>query len=154
MPDLTIVYAYTCVSNLRWSKTVEASKARPDTWCVYHERHETPPLCKHGLPETLLGYDNGFQAAGHIWACSHQYEVEYSASVGNSGGSAWTCTCKGYYFRKHCKHIAQVASGRCGWNSALDPSAKPANVSSDPQERSENICPDCGGSVEVLRVGV
>ena len=65
----------------------------------------------------------------------------------------WTCTCQAFQFGggKPCKHIKQVkASGaRCGWNGELEPTATCAH-----DAQGNPCCPDCGGPVESIRVGV
>ena len=57
------------------------------------------------------------------------------------------CTCKGFQFRKKCKHIDEIEHTRCTWHSMY----------SEPQteEQEENhVCPECGGETVTVRVAV
>jgi predicted RNA-binding Zn-ribbon protein involved in translation (DUF1610 family) len=58
-----------------------------------------------------------------------------------------TCTCKGYKFRKTCKHINEVEKNRCTWHGAYD------EVQTKEQEKN-HICPMCGKETVVVRVAV
>lgn len=57
----------------------------------------------------------------------------------------WHCSCKAFVFSKNktCKHIEKVKHLRCGWNEEL-------SAISEFIEK----CPDCGGPVEYIKVGV
>lgn len=50
----------------------------------------------------------------------------------------YSCTCKAYQYGggKHCKHIRQVRSQRCGWMQSIDGG-----------ELDGGMCPRCGGPV-------
>ncbi len=53
----------------------------------------------------------------------------------------WACTCKGYQFRKTCKHIVQAEAEHCGygWEAAA---GSPAEMG--------KTCPSCGGPTTVM----
>lgn len=55
------------------------------------------------------------------------------------------CTCKGFQFRKTCKHVQELQTTKlCLWSSAF---------SDEPQEQT-GICPVCGSQTEAVRVAV
>lgn len=63
----------------------------------------------------------------------------------------WECSCDAFKFGKgvHCKHIRSVKKERCGWNGVLD------IVGEMPRSpNGEPCCPECGGRVEAMQVGV
>lgn len=73
---------------------------------------------------------------GHkvVWSYQPHGRVQYD----------WTCDCKGFQFRKTCKHVVEAQKNRCSWNEALDFVEKPSN----------GRCPECGSDVESIRIGV
>lgn len=76
------------------------------------------------------------------------YTVSWCYQRGGSVQYDYECTCRGFAMSGHrrCKHIKQVVDEhlRCGWNEALEPTLKAKG----------DKCPDCGGPVAYLRVGV
>lgn len=48
----------------------------------------------------------------------------------------FTCDCKGYQFRKSCRHIKAAETMRCGWNQFVHGG-----------EPIDGRCPKCGGEV-------
>ena len=60
----------------------------------------------------------------------------------------WTCTCKGFTYRKTCKHIKQAEEERCGWHQQYSD-----EVQTEAQE-NDHICPKCGNTTMTVRVGV
>ena len=56
----------------------------------------------------------------------------------------YTCTCPGFQHHGHCKHIEVAKPGHCGWNAAFDPGLTPEG----------DGCPDCGGPLYHVPVGV
>jgi hypothetical protein len=63
---------------------------------------------------------------------THYYQVFYN-------GRKWECDCPSYKYRKTCKHIDQVVSKACNWHT---------------ESTGYKVCPECGGEVQVVRVGV
>ena len=55
-----------------------------------------------------------------------------------------TCTCKGFQFRRTCKHVKEVESTRCTWHSMW----------SDEEQTEQGICPVCGSKTEYVMVAV
>ena len=58
------------------------------------------------------------------------------------------CSCKGYQFRKTCKHSKQVEKSLCGWHSMFSEEIQ------TPEQENNHICPCCGGKTETVRVAV
>jgi hypothetical protein len=56
---------------------------------------------------------------------------------------AWDCTCKGFQFRKTCKHVKQAETEQCGWDSFFHTG-----------EVVDGKCPRCQGEVTVMRHAV
>ena len=54
-----------------------------------------------------------------------------------------TCTCKGYKYKKMCKHIGEAQDRLCSYHE---------QIHGEPEE--DGICPFCGGPTEYVRVGV
>lgn len=71
------------------------------------------------------------------------YEV--TASLDEKGES---CTCKGFEFRRHCRHIDEVRSRICGWDEQYSPETQ------TPQQEMEAVCPKCGADTQTIRRGV
>jgi len=57
------------------------------------------------------------------------------------------CTCKGFQFRKNCKHVKEVEKNRCSWHGAYD------ERQNEEQEKN-HICPVCGKETITVAVGV
>lgn len=71
------------------------------------------------------------------------YQVSYGWSQTSDVQYDWTCTCSAFKFgKKPCKHIMAVKPTRCGWNADLSDNG------------SYDLCPECGGPVEVVRIAV
>lgn len=79
---------------------------------------------------------------------SKQYQVRWERQYHGDVQYDWTCTCQSFKFNRTCKHIDKVKTHRCGWNETLEPAVKAEYVGSEPR------CPQCGGPVEVVKVGV
>ena len=80
------------------------------------------------------------------------YTVRFGASFHEGPQYDWSCDCAAFRFHAgYCKHIEQVRASdlRCGWNAELEPTE-----TCDHRSDGEPCCPDCGGPVEPVRVGV
>jgi len=98
-----------------------------------------------------------------FWHCQsfENFEVETPSSRGDGVylvifgptpfGPAqhdWSCECKGFLFRKRCKHVEAAKKSRCGWSQFGD---------GDDIKRAESgrpICPKCKGPVSAMNWGV
>jgi len=63
----------------------------------------------------------------------------------------YSCTCPAFKFSKKrmCKHISGVMSERCAWNVTCEPT-----LTCDHDVNGEPCCPECGGPVTSVQVGV
>ena len=57
------------------------------------------------------------------------------------------CTCKGYHFRKTCKHVKQLQEEQCTWHGLFD------ELQTEEQEEN-HTCPRCGKKTVTVRCGV
>ena len=57
----------------------------------------------------------------------------------------WSCTCKGFMYRKTCKHVEWAEKHRCahGWEASAG----------SPIEMGKT-CPECGGATSVVSYAV
>lgn len=60
--------------------------------------------------------------------------------------SGWSCGCKGFKYRKTCKHIVQADEERCHWGEGA--------ISGSPESSDNDKCPDCGQKLIAVMVGV
>jgi len=89
----------------------------------------------------------------NAWQCTGH---EGTTDIAGSNGEKHTviidrdyrhCTCKGFQFRKTCKHIQQVFSKACCWHQQHE--------EGEPIERNgKHYCPRCDAELESVRVGV
>lgn len=85
---------------------------------------ETVAVCAQLQP-----YKHSWNVGGYSQHLDHTYELE--------------CSCKGFQFRKTCKHVKQLEASRCTWHGMYD----------EPQV-TKNICPRCGGATLYVQVAV
>lgn len=86
------------------------------------------------------------------WEWDHErgYVVRFGPAPYSRGCEYdYSCTCKHFQMRlankerSYCKHILEVRSHHCGWNSQIDP----GNI-------EDGKCPKCGGPTFTMQVGV
>jgi len=65
----------------------------------------------------------------------------------------WHCDCKGFKFRRTCRHIKEAEKKRCVWSEDTD-GGEPNNVPVSDFFPNGKSCPKCGGEVFSYRVGV
>lgn len=92
---------------------------------------------------------SSLQFVNYLWCPdnAHYYEKVKDYHVNYDMRNGWTCTCKGFQFRKNCKHIEEVENNRCGWGGG-------ALIGSPSEEPEDGKCPECGKKLEVVIVGV
>ncbi len=56
------------------------------------------------------------------------------------------CNCKGYQFRRECKHVKALREEFCGWRQGVGPEVQ------TPQQEMEAVCPRCGEETAVEAV--
>ena len=66
-----------------------------------------------------------------------EYIVSFDADT--PPDKQWRCECKGWQFRRRCRHISIAKKELCGWTSKLHEG-----------EVTDGACPRCGGEVESL----
>lgn len=73
------------------------------------------------------------------------YTLTYGKHNPGPYSANWDCNCKGYQFRKTCKHIAEAEEKRCGfgWEAAA---GSPIDMG--------KTCPSCGGPTCAMRYAV
>lgn len=72
-----------------------------------------------------------------VGSTGEKHRVDYSHRHG------WHCDCKGFLYRKQCKHIEAVKKTKCNWDQFTDGG-----------EPIDKMCPMCGTPTEVIGVGV
>ena len=77
------------------------------------------------------------------------YTVSYGYTPRGPYQYDWSCTCKGFKFRGTCRHIEEAKAERCGWNGELEVGAQ-----ADRDANDNPICPECGGPLTAVNVGV
>lgn len=92
-------------------------------WCLSNEYAETIRFGSHNAAYTLT----------------------YSRSNPGPYQMNWACDCKGFKFRKTCKHVESAEQERCGygWEAAAG----------SPIEMGEK-CPKCGGPTRGMSYAV
>lgn len=71
------------------------------------------------------------------------YTVHYRLQPDQpESGPSYDCECKGFKYRKKCRHIEIAKRVRCGWSELV--SEQRANGAGD--------CPDCGGPTYLTQV--
>lgn len=91
-------------------------------------------------------------SVAYMYQCESQTRTTVMGSDGlpyhlYKTNGRWECSCKGFQFRGACKHVKQVETQGCCWHQQFD-GGEPKEVN------GEKVCPECGGPVEVVKVGV
>ncbi len=73
---------------------------------------------------------------------NHYHLVRYTRTPTGKVQYDYTCSCRGYTFRKTCRHIKEASAHRCGWNDDL------TSVHHEHQ-----VCPECQGELMPVKVG-
>ena len=73
---------------------------------------------------------------------SKKYRVWYGPVQTREYGvqTDWQCECKGFQFRKTCKHIAAAKESYCGWSEKFD----------DGHPTDQDKCPKCGSDTRAM----
>jgi len=96
---------------------------------------ETAPVCA-----TVLLFETTIVSS----RTGEQYRVSFGPVESGPVQNDWSCTCKGWIYNRRCKHVDGAKLLRCGWNHELEPRPMPEG----------RVCPDCGGPLGFLRVGI
>jgi hypothetical protein len=56
----------------------------------------------------------------------------------------WSCDCKGFKFRKTCKHVEEAQKNKCGWSQEW-------NDEEAVVKGGDYVCPKCGGETFVYK---
>ena len=79
------------------------------------------------------------------------YRVKYNHMPDNHAVAYdYTCTCKGYKFRKNCKHIEEAKQYHCNWNQFVDG----GDVLWLDPSKEEFCCPRCKGKAKAIQLAV
>ena len=75
------------------------------------------------------------------------YTVSYLSSNPGPYAMNWDCQCKGFKYRKTCKHVVAAAEEKCehGWEAA---------AGSPSHDWVDGRCPECGSKAIGVRVAV
>ncbi len=57
------------------------------------------------------------------------------------------CTCKGFKFRKNCRHLEEADAMVCTWHEMY-------GKAQTEEQKEKMICPECGKETEYVRVAV
>ena len=75
-----------------------------------------------------------------------EYTCTYGSHIPGPYQMNWACTCKGFQYRKQCKHITMAENLRCGhgWEAAAG----------SPAQYPDRKCPKCGADAVPVRVAI
>lgn len=86
-------------------------------------------LESYAVCQSLIPYRKQWSVGGYTQNLNRQYELE--------------CSCRGYQYRKICKHVQELNQTMCTWSQFMH-GGEPVN----------GRCPGCGGEIEYQKVGV
>ena len=75
---------------------------------------------------------------------AREYRVTFGPTLYGRYQNDWGGECQGFQTRGVCKHVEAAKGQRCGWNRHLEPYPMPEGC----------VCPDCGGGLKFIKVGV
>ena len=76
----------------------------------------------------------------------NEQTVTYGPSFGRYEYD-YSCTCKGFKFRKACKHIEKMREEHCNWMQFI-------NGGQPVEKNGKKCCPKCGSAVDTKRWAV
>ena len=71
------------------------------------------------------------------------YNIAYGPTINGQYEYDYSCECKGFQFRKKCKHIEEAKRWHCNWQQMYEGG-----------KVKDNHCPKCGNEVFVQAYGV
>ena len=77
------------------------------------------------------------------------YECTYGPDPESRSERSWKCTCKGFEYRRKCKHLRMAESRRCGWHQQY--CGGEAEHTLDEQLK---LCPLCHSEALMILVSV
>ena len=71
-----------------------------------------------------------------IWTVGSYQQTSFRGKI--------TCSCKGFQYRKTCKHVKEVEKTKCSWHSEF----------SEERQKKKGVCPVCGNETETVQFAV
>lgn len=83
----------------------------------------------------------------HATLGKDKYICRYGRTPDGDYDYGWTCECRGFQFRKDCKHIDEAEKQRCGWHQQFD-AGEPVD------DGNIKRCPECGAEAIGVKCAV